>query len=264
MQGLGPWEGIEITDWGTTAGPSDADTRRMLDRWQRQGDRRARDELAERMLPLARSMARRYAGKGEPLEDLVQVACVGLLKAIDRFDLTRDVRFSTYAVPTMAGELKRHFRDKGWMVRVPREVQELAGRLPAARERFTREQGRTATVEELARTLEVSEEALLEAVHAAGAYRAASLDEPLGEGATPLDVVGAPDDGFDRAEDRAVLATGLRTLAEREQEIVRLRFFEGLTQREIAEEVGISQMHVSRLLRRSVDDLRRELLPRAA
>jgi RNA polymerase sigma-B factor len=241
------------------------DVRALLQRWHTQGDRAARDEVAARMLPLARSLARRYANKGEPLDDLEQVACVGLIKAIDRFDLSRDVRFATYAVPTIAGELKRHFRDRGWMMRVPREVQELSGKIGIVRERLVHDLARSPTVAELARATGADEERVMEAMAAAEAYRTLSLDQPFQDGTGPLEAIGGDDHGFERAEARAMLADGLGELAPREREIVRLRYFEGLTQREIAEHIGISQMHVSRLIRRTVQQLRdRITVPAAA
>jgi RNA polymerase sigma-B factor len=233
----------------------------LLRRWHEQGERAAREELAELMLPLARSLARRYAGKGEPLDDLEQVACLGLLKAIDRFDMTRDVRFATFAVPTIAGELKRHFRDRGWMLRVPREMQELSARVARRRESLTHELGRVPTVPELAEALDVGDEQVLEALVAANAYRMVSLDEPLVEGGGALDAIGGDDAGYEHAEHRVLLRRGLDRLPEREREIVRLRYYEGMTQREIARAVGISQMHVSRLIRRSVDAMRETIAP---
>jgi RNA polymerase sigma-B factor len=241
------------------------DVRALLERWHFEGDRAARDEVAARMLPLARSLARRYANKGEPLDDLEQVACVGLIKAIDRFDLSRDVRFATYAVPTIAGELKRHFRDRGWMMRVPREVQELSGKIGIVRERLVHDLARSPTVTELARATGTDDDRVMEALAAAEAYRTLSLDQPFQDGTGPLEAIGGDDVGFERAEARAMLADGLHELAPREREIVRLRYFEGLTQREIAERVGISQMHVSRLIRRTVQQLRdRIAMPAAA
>ena len=236
-------------------------TRGLLRRWHEDGDRAAREELAERMLPLARSLARRYAGKGEPLDDLEQVASLGLLKAIDRFDVSRDVRFTTFAVPTIAGELKRHFRDRGWMLRVPREIQELSARVTRCRETLTRELGRSPTVDEVAATVGAGVEAVLEALRAADAYRMLSLDEPLAEGAGALDAIGGDDAGYELAEQRVLLRRGLDELGAREREIVRLRYYEGLTQREIARAVGVSQMHVSRLIRRSIDTLRDSIEP---
>jgi RNA polymerase sigma-B factor len=235
--------------------------RALLCRWHEDGDRAAREELAERMLPLARSLARRYAGKGEPLEDLEQVASLGLLKAIDRFDVSREVRFATFAVPTIAGELKRHFRDRGWMLRVPREVQELSARVARSRESLTRELGRSPTVPEVASALGAGVEPVLEALRAADAYRMMSLDEPLAEGAGALEAIGGDDEGYELAEHRVLLRTGLERLGAREREIVRLRYYEGLTQREIAREVGVSQMHVSRLIRRSIDAMRDTIEP---
>jgi len=245
----------------TTGGDA---VRALLHRWHFEGDRAARDEVAARMLPLARSLARRYANKGEPLDDLEQVACVGLIKAIDRFDLSRDVRFATYAVPTIAGELKRHFRDRGWMMRVPREVQELSGKIGIVRERLVHDLARSPTVAELARATATDEDRVMEALAAAEAYRTLSLDQPFQDGTGPLEAIGDDDLGFERAEARAMLADGLHELAPREREIVRLRYFEGLTQREIAEHIGISQMHVSRLIRRTVQQLRDKIAVSAA
>jgi len=237
------------------------EVRVLLRRWHDDGDDAARGELAERMLPLARSLARRYAGKGEPLEDLEQVASLGLLKAIDRFDVTRDVRFATFAVPTIAGELKRHFRDRGWMLRVPREIQELCGRVVRAREALTRDLGRAPTVEEVAGALDTGVEQVLEALRASDAYRMMSLDEPLADGAGALEAIGGDDENFALAEHRVMLRPGLAGLGAREREIVRLRYYEGLTQREIARAVGVSQMHVSRLIRRSIDAMRDSIEP---
>ena len=232
------------------------ETRELLRRWHDREDYAAREELVARMLPLARSLARRYANKGEPLDDLEQVASVGLLKAIDRFDIDREVKFATFAVPTIAGEIKRHFRDRGWMLRVPREVQELNARLTRTREMLTRDLGRSPSVEELAAGAQSTVDQVIEALSAGDAYRMMSLDEPLADGAGALEAIGHDDEGFERTEQRLLLRSGFDELAPREREILRLRFFEGLTQREIADVVGISQMHVSRLIRRSVDALR--------
>lgn len=238
-----------------------ADERALVRAWQSGHDSDARAELVTRLLPLARGMARRYAGKGEPLDDLEQVACVGLLKAIDRFDPSRGVRLSTFAVPTISGELKRHFRDRGWMLRVPREVQELHGRLGKTREAFTAREGRAPTVAELAVAAKATRAQVVEALAAAGAYRLTSLDAPASPGAAEgiVDLLGDEDEEFERLEQRLVLGGGLRHLPARQREIVRLRFYEGLTQREIAAAVGISQMHVSRLLRSAVASLRQAL-----
>jgi RNA polymerase sigma-B factor len=239
---------------------TDADDRELLRRWRDDRDEEARAALVERTLPLVRTLARRYANKGEALDDLEQVAALGLVKAIDRFDLGRDVRFTTFAVPTIAGEIKRHFRDRGWMLRVPREVQELTSRISVTRDRLTRETGRSPSVEDLAKAAHVTVEQILEALGAADAYRALSLDEPLGDGLDAFDSIGGDDDGFERVEQRHMLRSGLTHLPMREREILHLRFYEGLTQREIADRIGVSQMHVSRLIRHSIESLRERLV----
>jgi len=243
----------------TMSSTSTREDRRLLLRYHEHGDASAREELVERFLPLARQLARRYQRTNEPLDDLMQVASVGLVKAIDRFDLSRDVRFTTFAVPTIAGEIKRHFRDRGWMIRVPRDVQELSARLSIVRDRLTRETGRSPTVEQLSKGAHAGVEQVLEALAAADAYRTLSLDEPLGEGLEALDAIGGDDLGFERVEQRHMLRSGLTHLPAREREILHLRFYEGLTQREIADRVGVSQMHVSRLIRRSIESLRKRL-----
>jgi RNA polymerase sigma-B factor len=204
-------------------------------------------------------MARRYAGRGEPLDDLVQVGSVGLLKAVDRFDVDRGFKLSTFAAPNIAGEIKRHFRDRGWSIRVPRDIQELNAKLTRAVDRLTVTEGRAPTIAELAAATDSTEEQVLEAMQGAQNYSTVSFEEPVGDNRTALDLLGEEDDGFMTAERRVLLDDGMRALAGREREIVRLRFFEGLTQREIADRVGISQMHVSRLLRRSLDELRTQL-----
>jgi RNA polymerase sigma-B factor len=223
------------------------------------GDQRAREQLVQRFLPLARQLARRYQRGGEALDDLVQVASLGLLKAIDRFDPARETAFSSFAVPTILGELKRHFRDKGWSVRVPRDLQELAVRLEPAHEALTRELGRTATPAELAEQLDVTLEQMLEAREAAGAYRAVSLDRPRDDD-EPGDDIGAAfgveDPGFGEAEDAATVERLMGVLSEREREVLRLRFAEDLTQAEIGNRIGVSQMHVSRLIRQAIGRLR--------
>jgi len=233
-----------------------AEDRRLLERYHGSGDRSAREEVVQRFLPLARQLARRYAGAGEPLEDLVQVASLGLVKAVDRFDPSRAVAFSSFAVPTILGELKRHFRDKGWSVRVPRDLQELALRLDRTSEELSRELGRAPTPAEVAERLGVSEEDVLEAREAAHAYRAVSLDRPRTEddesGPAVADSMGGEDPGFRRAEDAATVDQLLRVLAPREREVLRLRFVEDLTQQEIGDRIGVSQMHVSRLIRQAI------------
>lgn len=222
-----------------------------------------RDELVEAHLGLAEYLARRFSNRGEPLDDLVQVASVGLIKAVDRFDPGREVEFSTYATHTIVGELKRHFRDKGWAVRAPRRMQELYLRLGNVIGILSQELGRSPTVPELATEAGVSEEEVLEALEAGQAYRSTSIDAPGSagtgggeDGDTLATHLGGDDPELAEAERRAELSPLLATLPEREQTILYMRFFEGLTQSEIAARLGISQMHVSRLLARSLEQLR--------
>lgn len=217
-----------------------------------------RDQLVNAHLPLAEYLARRFANRGEPLEDLVQVASLGLVKAVDRFDPSRGVEFSTYATHTIVGELKRHFRDKAWSVRAPRRMQELYLRLGAEVAALGQELGRSPTIGELATQLSVSEEEVLEALEAGHAYRSASLDAPAPgqEGEALAAQLGTEDPSLEDAERRATLSPLLAKLPPRERLIVYLRFFENLTQSEIAQRLGLSQMHVSRLLSRSVAELR--------
>jgi RNA polymerase sigma-B factor len=244
--------------------PAGLEEHELLRRYHEDGDLAARDVLVERMLPLVRRLARRYANRGETLDDLEQVGSLGLIKAIDRFDLTRELKLSTFAVPTILGEIKRHFRDRVWSLRVPRDLQELNARLAKEVERMTNRLGRSPTVEELAASTHASVERVLDAMQGAQAYSAVSLDEPQGEGRqATADMLGSVDEAFAQAERRALLREGLDALPAREREILRLRFFSGLTQREIADRVGISQMHVSRLIRRSLDDMRDTLEPTA-
>jgi RNA polymerase sigma-B factor len=229
--------------------------RRLFARYRTRGDLAARDELVKRFLPLATGLARRYHGGAEPLDDLVQVAALGLLKAIDRFDPERGTAFSSFAVPTIAGELKRYFRDKGWALRVPRDLQELAQRVGRATDGLVHELGRTPTVAEIAGALEITPEQVLEAREAATAYRAESLDHPVGDDldATPVvDTLGADEPGYLQAEQSATLQAMMWVLSDREREILRLRFVEDLTQSEIGHRLGLSQMHISRLLRQAV------------
>jgi RNA polymerase sigma-B factor len=234
--------------------------RRLLERYHHGGDPAAREALVERFLPLARQLARRYQRGGEPLDDLVQVASLGLLKAIDRFDPDRETAFSSFAVPTILGELKRHFRDKGWSVRVPRDLQELAVKVDRVGEQMSREIGRAPTPTEIAENIGASTEQVLEAREAAAAYRAVSLDRPReeeeDESSGIADSVGADDPGYSLAEDAATVERLMRVLTDREREVLRLRFAEDLTQSEIGARVGVSQMHVSRLIRQSVARLR--------
>jgi RNA polymerase sigma-B factor len=230
----------------------------LFERYLVDGDRRAREELVERFMPLARQLARRYHRAEEPFDDLLQVASLGLLKAIDRFDLTRGIAFSSYAVPTILGELKRHFRDRTWAVRVPRDLQELVLRVDGAVADLGRELHRAPKVPELAERLNVSEEDVLEALQAGGAYRATSLETPRGdeEGDTLADSMGTDESGFALAEHRATLDRLLSAVGPREREVLRLRFTEDLTQAEIGERIGVSQMQVSRLIRQALARLR--------
>jgi len=221
-------------------------------------DTALRDELVAAHLGLAEYLARRFANRGEPLDDLVQVASLGLIKAVDRFDPERGVEFSTYATHTIVGELKRHFRDKGWAIRAPRRMQELYLQLGKVVGTLSQELGHSPTIAELAAEVEVSEEEVLEALEAGQAYRSASLDAPVGneEGETLGAHLGEEDLSLADVESRATLSPLLAQLPPRERLILHLRFFEGLTQSEIATRLNISQMHVSRLLARSVSELR--------
>ena len=237
--------------------------RELLRRYHEDGDVEAREQLIEQHLPLVRSLARRYANRGEQLEDLVQVGSIGLIKAIDRFDVERGVELTTYATPNIIGEIKRHFRDKGWSIRVPRGLQELNVRLSQLLERLTVELERSPTIPELAEAAGVTEEEVLEALESGQAYTTVSLSAPAGQGEDgeldPLEALGELEHEYEVSEDRAVLTPGLDVLDARERRIIHLRFWEGLTQSQIAQEVGISQMHVSRLIRRSLEKVREEI-----
>jgi RNA polymerase sigma-B factor len=234
--------------------------RELLRRYNRHGDLRAREELIQRFLPLARKLAGRYVHAGEPFEDLVQVACLGLLKAVDRYDPDRESDFVRYAVPTMLGELKRHFRDKGWSVRVPRAKQELVMKVSDAMDTLPAKLGRSPRPRDVAEALCVSVEEVLEAMEAATAYEAASLDAPRpgagrDDGWTLGDSIASDERGYELVDIGDALGDTLRAMPERDRMILRLRFEHDLKQAEIAKHVGISQMHVSRLLRRSLNRL---------
>jgi RNA polymerase sigma-B factor len=242
-------------------GPSRAaEDRRLLIRYHRHDDQAAREELVRRLLPLARRMARRYRRSDEPLDDLIQVATLGLIKAIDRFDPARETAFSSYAVPTMLGELKRYFRDNGWAVHVPRGMQERVMRVDSAVKELSRKLGRSPSVAELSEMLAMEPEAVLEAMEAAGAYDAISLDSYRfgddGDGETYAESIGELDDRYELVEYGATIAPTLQALPPRDRIVLHLRFVEDLTQAEIAERVGVSQMHVSRLIRRALERLR--------
>jgi RNA polymerase sigma-B factor len=240
-----------------------SDDKVLLRRYHVEGDLQARDELIERYMSLVRSLARRYAHRGEQLDDLVQIGAIGLIKAIDRFDLDRGVELTTYATPNIIGEIKRHFRDKGWSVRVPRGLQELNVQISKLVEQLTVQLSRSPTIAELAEAAGVEEESVLEALESGRAYSSVSLSpgassDEEGE-LDPLESLGTLEHEYEVSEDRAVLAPGFKVLDQRERKILHLRFFSGLTQSQIAEEIGISQMHVSRLIRRSLEKIREEI-----
>jgi RNA polymerase sigma-B factor len=227
-------------------------------RFQATGDRALRDELVVEHLGLAKALARRYAGRGEAMDDLQQVATVGLLKAVERFEPQRGLSFTTFAVPTITGEIKRHFRDRTWSTRVPRALQELALRLTDSVRELSQELGRSPSIAEIATRLEIDEELVLEAIEVSRSYTASSLDTPADDetGASRFDrVLGGDDRGFEAVDQRMTVDYLLSTLSERDRAIVTLRFFDNLTQSEIAARVGISQMHVSRLLARALEAL---------
>lgn len=224
---------------------------------------RIRTRVIEMYLPFATRLARRFRSRGEPVNDLVQVATIGLIKAVDRYDVDRNVEFTRYAGPTIIGEVKRYFRDKGWTVRVPRELQELRLKVAKSKGDLAVALGRSATVAELAEHLNTSERRVLDAIYSGNAYRPVSLDQPVpGEDSLleMRDVLGGPDPQMETAENRMTLRPLITRLPARERRIVALRFFADMTQAQIAAEVGISQMHVSRLLARSLRQLRAGLV----
>jgi RNA polymerase sigma-B factor len=220
-----------------------------------------RDRAIEAWLPMARHLANRYAGRGEPVDDLIQTATIGLIKAVDRFDPSFGVDFAGYAIPTVVGEIKRHFRDRTWSIRVPRRLQELRLSITAANSTLTHTLGRSPTVPDIAAHLGITEEEVLEGLEGARAYNATSLSTPIGaDGSTELgETLGGEDHEFELTELRVALGPALATLDEREQKILTLRFYGNLTQSEIAEQVGISQMHVSRLISKALLKLRGHL-----
>ncbi len=259
-EGLSHQAGVDHARAGQQGtGPSDAS---LFTRLHRNGDQRAREQLIERYLPLARRLARRYQRTEEPMDDLIQVASLGLIKAVDRFDVEREILFSSYAVPTILGELKRHFRDRTWSVRVPRDLQELALRIDQVVSALSADSGRAPAVAEIARAVGASEERVLDAMEAASAYHAGSLDAPRrsrqdeDSGETVADSLGADESGYERAEDRATLEPLLAHVSERERLVLQLRFAEGMTQAEIGTRIGVSQMQVSRLIRQALGRLR--------
>jgi RNA polymerase sigma-B factor len=244
-----------------TLGRSEPDSRELFRRWHDHGDRAAREQLVVRHLSLARNLAMRYGRTQEPLEDLFQVASLGLLKAIDRFDPDRGIAFASFAVPTILGELKRHFRDKGWAVHLPRGLQELVLRIQDADAKLGSTSRHSPTVNEIAEFLNLDIEEVLEGLEALQAHRADSMDQPIDAGddetsSTPHDTIGKEDDGFALVDTAASLAVAIRQLRRTDREVLELRFRDDLKQREIAEQIGVSQMQVSRILRRATDQLR--------
>ncbi len=239
----------------------------LLRRYAERGDFAARDEIIERTIALVHLVARRYANRGVEYEELVQVGSVGLVKAVDRFDPDRGLAFSSFAVPNITGEIRRYFRDHSRSLRTPRDVQEQAERLSHETDRLVAVLQRQPTVAELAEAVDLPMETVLDVQAAVRRTWVASLDEQIGEtaeGLTRLDAIGTVDPGYDQVEVREVTERGLAQLQEREQMIVRLRFEEGLTQAQVAERVGVSQMHVSRLLRRSLEQMRDDVGERVA
>jgi len=254
---------VPLTPRNRRAPCSGADAREterlLLVRYHKLGDLAAREELVERFLPLARDLALRYTYTDEPFDDLLQVASLGLIKAIDRFEPGRGTKFTSYAAPTILGELKRHFRDKGWSLHVPRDLQERTLAVSRATEILSKELGRSPKVREVAGHLGCSPEQVLEAQEAAASYEAASLDAPAsrddGESASLVDMLGREDSAYDLVEDRDAIASTWLALPDVERQVLELRFMHDLTQREIGERIGYSQMHVSRLLRRALTRL---------
>jgi RNA polymerase sigma-B factor len=226
----------------------------LFDRWRRRGDERAHAELVNRHMPLVRQLARRYAYTSEPLDDLVQVGSVGLLHALSRYDPRVGSSFKAYAVPTILGELRRHFRDAAWSVHLPRSLQERTRSVQLAVASLQATLGRSPTISEIAERIGATSEQVIEAMEARMAYRVESLDAPVepDDARQQWHSAGEVDEGFDTAEQSAFLSRALKALPERERTLVRLRFEADLSQSEIGRQLGISQMHVSRLLRRAL------------
>jgi RNA polymerase sigma-B factor len=237
-----------------------AHTKELFRRYRIEGDESARDELITMYLNLVKYLASRFRNRGEPVDDLVQVGTIGLIKAIDRFDIDRQVEFTTYATPTIVGELKRYFRDKGWAIKVPRRLQELSFKVNQAVDALTARNQRSPSIQEIAEYLGVTPEEVLEAMETSEAYNFVSLETDRGgdgsDSFSILEYIGKDDALMDVVEDRATLSSALKELSPQEQRVLYLRFFEGLTQTEIARQLDISQMQVSRLLRRTLRVLR--------
>ena len=239
-------------------------THELFVHYREHGDEESRDELITMYLNLVKYLASRFRNRGEPIDDLIQVGTIGLIKAIDRFDIGREVEFTTYATPTIVGELKRYFRDKGWAIKVPRRLQELSFRVNQAVDALTQREQRSPTILEIAEYLEVTTEDVLEALETSEAYNFVSLETDRNsdgnESFSILEYVGEDDQLMALVDDRTTLSEGLKTLAPLEQHVLYLRFFQGLTQTEIAAMLGISQMQVSRLLRRTLRALREHIV----
>ena len=241
-------------------------TRELFARYKDKGDMAARDQLIVNHLNLVRFLAAKFANRGEPLDDLVQVGTIGLIKAIDRFEPERGLEFTTYATPTILGEIKRHFRDKGWSVRVPRRLQELSAKVNQANEALTQCNQRTPSVEEIANYLDVSVDEVLEAMESSEAYASVPLESPgSGDDDAPsiIDRFGAVDTDLASLDDKMVLSGALAKLEPNERALVEMRFVEGLTQSQIAERMGMSQVQVSRLLHKTLERMRKDIDPSA-
>lgn len=239
-------------------------TKQLFERLKKTGDLLVREELIKSYLNLVEYLARKFRNRGEPLDDLVQVGSIGLMKAIDRFDPEREVEFTTYATPTIIGELKRYFRDKSWAVRVPRRLQELSLQINQMMSGLTQKLERSPTVSEIARELDITPEEVVEALETGEVYNFVSLDKAMSSSEEDnafslMEYLGQEDKYLQGTDDRTSIAAAMSALSRREQKIVYLRFFKGLTQTEIAEELNISQMHVSRLLRKTLDTLREQI-----
>lgn len=240
-------------------------THELFRLYKEKGDEEARDQLIVSHLNLVRFLASKFKNRGEPLDDLVQVGTIGLIKAIDRFDPERGLEFTTYATPTILGEIKRHFRDKGWSIRVPRRLQELSAKVNQATDELTVELQRSPSVEEIAAKLGVGAEEILEAMESSGAYTSVSLEaggsSEDDEAPALIDRLGSVDEDLDASDDRMVIDDAISDFSPREQEIVRMRFIDGLTQVEIAKRLGVSQVQVSRLLRRTLRKIQEKIDP---
>lgn len=241
-------------------------TKELFKRYKETGDEQAREQLVLAHLNLARFLASKFKNRGESLDDLVQVATIGLIKAIDRFDLSRGLEFTTFATPTIMGEIKRHFRDKGWSVRVPRRLQELSAKVTQVSDKLTEKLQRSPSVDEIAQALGVSVDEVLEAMESAHAYTSVSLDVPQGDddgtqSSTVIDKYALVDEDLESSDDRIVLEQAIKDFSEREQQIIRMRFLEGFTQVEIAQKLQISQVQVSRLLRKTLQKFQEKLDP---